>query len=351
MITVDHLLDDAALGGVTRFIEALTDGLAASTRQTSRIVSPHSELPPALTSDVVVVHFTLSWAKLPYLLALRARQGARPIVLVEHSYCEGFARSHVSNPARFQMLLRLGYSLVDHVVAVSYGQAAWMRRERLLAASKLSVIPPFTKCEDLGALPFAAAHIVPLRLGAYGRYCAQKDFATLIAAMQRIDPAVATLSLRGFGPDEAALVQQAAGLPHVTVGDRIMGLSDYLGGVDVIAVPSRFEPFGQVALEARLAGRPVIVTAVDGLPEQVEPGAGLVVPSGDAAALAAAIVALAAVHADGGLANMAAAARQSATGHILSSQRRWQHLLGRLQVWPDVQSITAAPAAGAVTHS
>jgi starch synthase len=50
-----------------------------------------------------------------------------------------------------------------------------------------------------------------------------------------------------------------------------------------------------VALEAMERARPVIVSAVGGLPEIVADGeTGLVVPSGDAEALAEAIVALAA---------------------------------------------------------
>ncbi len=61
-----------------------------------------------------------------------------------------------------------------------------------------------------------------------------------------------------------------------------------------VVVPSRGEGFGMVALEASERGRPVIASAVGGLPEIVEDGVtGLVVPPDDPAALAAAILALA----------------------------------------------------------
>ncbi|HEY2891951.1 MAG TPA: glycosyltransferase family 4 protein, partial [Dongiaceae bacterium] len=53
------------------------------------------------------------------------------------------------------------------------------------------------------------------------------------------------------------------------------------------------EPFGLVALEAAQAGRAVVASAVDGLPEVVvHEQTGLLVPPGDAAALAAAIASL-----------------------------------------------------------
>jgi glycosyltransferase involved in cell wall biosynthesis len=64
----------------------------------------------------------------------------------------------------------------------------------------------------------------------------------------------------------------------------------YLAGADVVAVPSRLEPFGSVAAEALAAGRPVVVSAVGGLPEIVSHDeTGLVVPPDDAQALAGAV--------------------------------------------------------------
>ncbi len=62
----------------------------------------------------------------------------------------------------------------------------------------------------------------------------------------------------------------------------------------IVVVPSRGEGFGMVALEAAERGRAAIVTAVGGLPEIVEDGVtGVVVPAGDATALAGALVSLA----------------------------------------------------------
>jgi glycosyltransferase involved in cell wall biosynthesis len=59
---------------------------------------------------------------------------------------------------------------------------------------------------------------------------------------------------------------------------------------DIVLVPSRQEPFGNVAVEGMLAGRPVIASDAQGLAEIVRDGdSGLVVPAGDAAALADAV--------------------------------------------------------------
>ena len=66
-----------------------------------------------------------------------------------------------------------------------------------------------------------------------------------------------------------------------------------LAGADVVLVPSRAEPFGNTAVEAQLAGRPVVASAVQGLKEIVTDGeTGLLVRPDDAAALAAAIASI-----------------------------------------------------------
>ena len=62
---------------------------------------------------------------------------------------------------------------------------------------------------------------------------------------------------------------------------------------DVVAVPSRYEPFGLVALEAMACGRPVVASRTGGLAEIVDDGrTGLLVSPGDHLRLARALVKL-----------------------------------------------------------
>ena len=51
--------------------------------------------------------------------------------------------------------------------------------------------------------------------------------------------------------------------------DGFVDTWEALSGADVVVVPSRVEPFGNVAVEAGLAGRPVVASRVGGLPEIV----------------------------------------------------------------------------------
>ena len=68
----------------------------------------------------------------------------------------------------------------------------------------------------------------------------------------------------------------------------------WFADADIVLVPSRTEPFGNVAVEAALACRPVVASAVQGLQEIVVSGeTGTLVAADDPDALADAVYALA----------------------------------------------------------
>jgi len=62
---------------------------------------------------------------------------------------------------------------------------------------------------------------------------------------------------------------------------------ELLQAFDVVAAPSRVEPFGLASLEAMAAARPVVASRVGGIPEVVRDGQdGILVPARDSRALA-----------------------------------------------------------------
>jgi glycosyltransferase involved in cell wall biosynthesis len=131
-----------------------------------------------------------------------------------------------------------------------------------------------------------------------GRLVPVKGIETLLRALAialREQPDL-KLDIAGDGPLRTELESLAADLG---LGDlvrflgRVDGVGPAMEKAAGIVVPSLGEGFGMVALEAAERGRPVIASAVGGLPEIVDDGrTGALVPSGDAHALAAAIVAL-----------------------------------------------------------
>lgn len=72
-----------------------------------------------------------------------------------------------------------------------------------------------------------------------------------------------------------------------SVSDR--DLEDLYGDADVFVLASRFEGYGMAYAEAAAHGLPVVGTRAGAIPDTVPPGAGLLVPPDDAAALGCAL--------------------------------------------------------------
>jgi len=137
------------------------------------------------------------------------------------------------------------------------------------------------------------------RLLCIGRLIPIKGHLVLLRALAQARARVpgVVLDIAGRGPLEPALKAYAREL-GVEEAVRFLGfvspVQKAIEDAAIVVVPSLGEGFGMVALEAMERARPVIVSAVGGLPEIVADGeTGLVVPPADAEALAEAIVTLA----------------------------------------------------------
>ena len=133
-----------------------------------------------------------------------------------------------------------------------------------------------------------------------GRIEWEKGGDVAIRALPRIRRVYpdAHLVLAGTGSQQESLAQLAR-RHRVARPVRFAGhlaeseLAALLGTADVALVPSSYEPFGMVALEASAAGTPVVAGAAGGLPEVVTSGEnGLLVPPRDPRALADAVTTL-----------------------------------------------------------
>ncbi|MEN9786501.1 MAG: hypothetical protein RLZZ299_1765 [Pseudomonadota bacterium] len=96
-----------------------------------------------------------------------------------------------------------------------------------------------------------------------------------------------SLVLAGQGPLRTRLARRVTAPDlrgRVALPGQLPGLGTMFGEVDALVHPSREEGFGQVVLEALLAGTRVIATSAGGLPEALGPAAWLAAP-GDATSL------------------------------------------------------------------
>lgn len=137
-------------------------------------------------------------------------------------------------------------------------------------------------------LPAGGRHVVFV-----GFFVEAKALHVLMEAVAALPPDV-TVHLVGAGPLEADLRSQAAAL---SLGNRVRfhglrphpEIAQWMAAADVFCLPSIREGCPNVLLEALASGRPVVATRVGGIPEMIAPGDGLLVPPGDASALAGAL--------------------------------------------------------------
>jgi glycosyltransferase involved in cell wall biosynthesis len=130
-------------------------------------------------------------------------------------------------------------------------------------------------------------------VGGIGRLHQQKGWDVLCEAAQQVRARLpgAIFVVVGEGDERARLTARPSCRNIRFVGYR-SAASSLLGAFDVLVMPSRYEAFGRVAVEAMLAGVPIVASAVQALPEVLDEHA-VLVPPDDSAALAQAIVALA----------------------------------------------------------
>ncbi len=135
------------------------------------------------------------------------------------------------------------------------------------------------------------------RIGALGRLTSQKGYDVLLAALPTVlAERDVELVIVGEGELRADLERRAAGLPVQLPGPMPGGVAvaDFLRGLDLFVMPSRYEGLPNAVLEAMACGVPVVATDVAGMREAVGPEIDLVAAD-DADALARAMLAQLAV--------------------------------------------------------
>ena len=316
-----HLIDDRRMGGVTRFLDRVSEMRPDDeTLFVKRgIMRGHS-----YEAGHIVSHLAISWRSLPMMITLRACNPKARIVHVEHSYCAGFEAHRVAphKRHRFHTLLRTVYALFDEVVAVSEGQASWMRDIGVVPDGKVRIAPPLVDLAPFLAIPDPEPGPA-LRYGFVGRLDEPKALDMILPVWMRAAPTDSRLEIFGNGPMREDLEALAAGDQRIV----FHGATDDPAGAyrhfDVAIMPSRWETFGLSCLEAQAAGRPVFVSTADGLPEQVRNGGGMAIEGGPEA--------WAARFAEGmdpdDLARQSARAREVAVHKASLARARWAAIL------------------------
>lgn len=195
------------------------------------------------------------------------------------------------------MQLRLLSRRLGRIVAVSRAVAAQLVERLGWPEGRIEVVYNAVEVERFGA---AGSPALRSKLGADAdrplvftpaRLEKQKAHPALLRAAVGVPEAV--FALAGEGPDRAMLEALAA---ELGVADRVRFLGhrtdipELLAACDVFALPSLYEGSSLAVMEAMAARRAVVSSAIGGTDELIADGQdGLLVPPGDADALADAL--------------------------------------------------------------
>ena len=242
------------------------------------------------TYDVIDVHeepFALATAEV--LLLRWLRRNHAPVVLYTAQ------NLHKRYPPPFRWWERFALRHASGISACNTEAARIAERKGF--AGRARVIPLGVDLDRYTPQPASPEPRDTIVVGFLGRLVTEKGLHTLIDTAA-LEPRL-RLRIAGTGPLSGRLHAEVAAR-GLTDRVDLLGAIDpdavpaFYSTLDVLAVPSIpragwTEQFGRVAVEAMASGVPVVSSDAGALPDVVG-GAGLVVPAGDATALATALV-------------------------------------------------------------
>ena len=216
-----------------------------------------------------------------------------PAIVVKGSNLLRRANRGRAGEAAFLAQLTIFTAFADHLVAMSPELLDEARRSLPWKADRYSVVPePVLEDAPAVSLRQAEAGDDPPLLVAAGRLVPQKNFAVLLYAAAQLDRPF-NLIIYGEGAQRAKLEASIKSLgltKRVTLAGYIDDLMPALSHARLFVMSSDYEGFPAVLIEALAAGVPVVTTdcspAIAGI---VAMSDGILVPTGDPAALAGAI--------------------------------------------------------------
>lgn len=227
-------------------------------------------------------------SKAGIIATLAARWTNTPVIFTAHSWPFLQGKSTIANWS-YRVFSYLTCHLADHIICVCSHDLSVVQRSRFIKECKFSMI--HNGIPDLSSSQCSthSSH-TPKTVGLVmvARLAPPKDPRLLLRVMPYVDKA--HLTLVGDGPERNAL---EALCDELQISDRVEFIGEsptpeiFIGSAEIVLLITRSEGLPLSVLEGMRAGKPVIATAVGGIPEIIEDGKqGFLVESDNQADLA-----------------------------------------------------------------
>lgn len=206
------------------------------------------------------------------------------------------AAAEMENQYRFEERIRkefLVYQMCDHVIATTEPQAELLMAEYDLLERRLTVIPPGMDETRFSPVRQAEQKELQERYGlqpndilTLGRMAHNKGYDLLLRSLPTLFELVpdarliAAIGGEGSEQDKQGIQSLEKVAKELGIGKHIKwvnyvadeDLANYYRAASAFTMPSRYEPFGMVAIEAMACGTPTVITVHGGLFELVDYG-------------------------------------------------------------------------------
>lgn len=276
--------------GLEVAVHALPDGFP---EPPAAVLEAAAALFAGLPDGARVVVDGLALGVLPEIVRPHAER-LELIALVHHP----LAAENGLAPARQEELFALeqaALTLTPQVITTSRNTAESLAPYGV-AAARITAVPPGVDPAPLARGSRAqGSEGGPLALLTVGSLVPRKGHEVLLTALAQLAELDWRLTCAGSLARDPALVARLRSLcAESGLAERVdfrgevadAELERLYDGADLFVLASLYEGYGMVYTEAVARGLPVIATRTGGVPEAVPAGAGILVPPGDAAALA-----------------------------------------------------------------
>lgn len=285
--------------GVTekKLLELGIEFYGLNSKRTINTILPFKKLLDQLTPDVVISAYTDT--NFATVVSAKLTSSRFLLIVSEHaSLNEHWQKSSFLRKLILKFYVRWGYSFADHILTVSKGIAKQVLDFGHDSNKVSHIYNPvrFAPQTLADRCPRIDQQIV--RLLAVGRITPQKDYMTLIKAFEVLSKTYNVhLTIVGgvHNKHEKELIDNFLASrsfkDKITFVDFTESVDEYYKAADIFVLPSAWEGFGNVIVEAMAYGLPVVSTDCNHGPAEILDGGkyGKLVPVRDFLAMAHAI--------------------------------------------------------------